>query len=71
MTTKRLSITVKGREKTWGFTFDHDPKYLAEWRADGLEIDEVLNTIPTWIVDMGLTRPWCFCQDVFNFRRPW
>lgn len=62
--TRRLSITVQGQRKTWSFCFDGDLRHLDEWRADGLEIDEVVNTIPAWVVGMGLTRPWCFVQDI-------
>ena len=63
-----LSIQVKGQNKTWSFNFYGDPKYLDEWREDGLEIDEVINSIPVWVNEIGLTRPWIFFQDLFNFR---
>lgn len=39
-------------------------------REDGIRIGIVNNTIPMWAVDAGLLRPWCFVQDVFNFRNP-
>lgn len=68
---KLLHITVRGKDKTWGFEFYGYPRYLDEWRADGLDIVEVVNTVPMWVVDLGLTRARCFAQDVFNFRNPW
>ena len=71
MSQKLMSITVLGSRKTWSFNFYGDPKYLKEWRDDGLEIGEVQNVIPVWIVNIGLTRAWCFFQDVFNFKNPW
>jgi hypothetical protein len=61
---KKLEIEVRGKEKTWGFMFDGDPKHLAEWRADGLEVNEIFNIIPEWVVDIGMTNPWCFVQDI-------
>jgi hypothetical protein len=67
---KQLSIHVRGNSKEWSFTFLGDPRCLAEWRADGLEIDEVLNTIPTW-VPASMIRPWCIVQDIVNFKWPW
>lgn len=70
MAKKLLSLTVRGKEKRYGFEFYGDPKYLEEWRADGLDVDEVVNTIPTWVVRVGLAKPWCFLQDVFNFKNP-
>lgn len=70
MAKKTLAINIRGRRKSWSFKFQGDPKYLAEWREDGLEIDEVYNTIPEWAVNAGLLRVWCFVQDVFHFRNP-
>lgn len=64
---KLLSVEIKGKEKNWSFNFYGDPKYLREWRDDGLEIFEICNTIPLWVHSMGLTRPWMFFQDLFNF----
>lgn len=64
---KLLSVEVKGQEKSWSFEFYGDPKYLDEWRQDGLEINEIVNTIPLWAIDLGLTKIWIFFQDLFNF----
>lgn len=71
MAKKLLNIHVRGKDRSWSFEFYGDPKYLEEWRADGLQIDEVCNVIPEWIADLGLVRPWCFLQDIFNFKNPW
>ena len=70
MSKKLMSVTVRGYRKTWSFNFYGDPKHLNEWRTDGLEIGEIENVIPVWIVTLGLTRMWCFFQDVFNFKNP-
>ncbi len=64
---RQLSITVRGREHEWNFHFDGDPKHLEEWRADGLQVDEIYNSIPEWLPSW-LMRPWCVIQDIFNFR---
>lgn len=64
-----LAITVRGKQHTWTFHFDGDPKYLQEWRDDGLEVDELYNTIPEWLPGWAI-RPWCFIQDCFCFRNP-
>lgn len=71
MTSKLMSVTVQGKRSSYCFNFYGDPQYLEEWRADGLEIDLIENTIPMWVVDAGLTRAWCFVQDVWNFKNPW
>lgn len=70
MMKKLLSIAVTGKEKTWSFDFYGDAKYLKEWREDGLIVDEILNTVPVWIVNLGLLKPWIFLQDIFNFKNP-
>jgi hypothetical protein len=59
---------IKGKEKLWSFDVHLDPKYLDEWLEDGLEIDEVFYSIPEYIVNLGLTKMWCKCSDIFNFR---
>ena len=70
MSKKLLSVTVKGKEHTWSFSFYEDPKLLDEWRADGLEVEEILNVVPVWAIDAGLLLPWCFFQDLLNFKNP-
>jgi hypothetical protein len=68
MSQKLLSITVKGSHKTWSFNFYANPKYIEEWRNDGLEIDIIHNTVPMCIADAGLVSQWCWLQDLFNFK---
>lgn len=38
------------------------------YRACGYEVNEIINTVPAWVMDVGLITPWCFLQNVFNFR---
>ena len=66
---QKLSITVRGKHKTWNFKFDGDPKYLDEWRADGLEVDALVYSIPEWVPGRFLN-VWCFLQDCFYLRNP-
>lgn len=70
MAKKLMSVTVKGRQHEWNFQFYGEEKSLKEWAADDVEVAVVENTIPVWVADLGLTRLWCFCQDVFNFKNP-
>lgn len=67
---KLMHLEVAGRTGAYGFTVEADPRYLEEWQADGVEIYLIENTIPMWVVNAGLVRPWCFLQDVFNLRNP-
>lgn len=72
MASKLLCVHLRGKEHRWSFEFYGDPKYLEEWRADGLEVTEILNTIPKWAVDIGVpVRWWFFAQDILNFNNPW
>lgn len=68
---QNFSITVRGKRATYAFTFTGDPAHLEGWRADGLEVDQVLNTVPVWAVSLGLTRPWCWAQDALQWLRVW
>jgi hypothetical protein len=67
---KLHTMTVKGNKKNYCFEVLVDPQYVEEWRADGIEIYELVNTIPEWVVDIGMLKTWCFVQDVFNFKNP-
>lgn len=71
MAKKLAIIEVRGERSRWVFDTYVDPQYLAAWRADGLTIYLIENTIPEWVADLGLAGPWCFLQDLFNFRNPW
>lgn len=68
---RKIEVMIRGKEKLWGFTFYGDPKYLEEWRADGLEVNEVYNTIPLWAQQLGLTRIICRVQDAWRWLRLW
>lgn len=70
MANQLLSIELRGKRKQWGFLFYADPKYIPEWRADGLDVCVVENLVPTWVPGW-LVRAWCFAQDVFLFKNPW
>jgi hypothetical protein len=70
MSKKLLAMHVKGTEKEWSFHFYGDPRHLEDWRSDGLAVYQVENIIPAWAADLGLTRIWCFVQDIINFKNP-
>jgi hypothetical protein len=66
---RRYSLTVRGKRKIWAFTIDAEPAHVEDWRADGLQVDELLNSIPAWWVNMGLpVGLWCFLEDVWNLK---
>ena len=69
---KLISIDVRGKNHTWGFAFYGDPKNIAEWQADGLEVYEIENVIPEWVAGLGVfgIRIWCLLQDLWNLRNP-
>ena len=69
--TKLYSLAIRGRKKSWGFRIEADPRHVEDWRADGLELSEIVNTIPVWVVNLGLLRPYIILQDLFYMRNPW
>ena len=64
MTKQLYSLTVRGKLHEWTFNIREYPQYLRYWLDDGLDIHVVLNEIPFWVVQLGLTKPWCWLQDV-------
>jgi hypothetical protein len=56
-------ITIKGKWHKWSFTFWAKDN-MVDWEKDGLEVRQVFNTIPVWVVKMGLTNVWCRLQDI-------
>ena len=64
-------LNIRGKRKEWGFEVLVDPKYVPEWREDGLDINEIVNTVPQWYADLGLPiGVWCFVQDILNLKNP-
>lgn len=69
---QRFCINVRGKSgRTFGFPFDGDSSDLAVWRAEGFDVDEVINTVPVWAASLGLTWLWCRVQDAWNGLRLW
>ena len=67
---KLYAVEVRGKTTEWSFSFWGDPEFVKDWEEDGLTINEIVNTIPDWIVAIGLIGPWCFFQDIFNLKNP-
>ena len=57
-----MSLTVRGKQHEWSFTFTGDPCDLEEWRQDGLDVVEIVHVIPDWVVSLGLAWVWVLFQ---------
>jgi hypothetical protein len=66
----RCIVDVRGRKSEWGIPTDISREVIEDMRADGLNIIVPENSIPLWVVELGLTRAWCFLQDLWNFKNP-
>lgn len=42
---KMYSIIIHGINKVWGFEVPAEPEWVEAWRADGLEVDEIIAEI--------------------------
>ncbi len=68
---RKYHIHIQGKTGLWIFPVKADPASVAEWRADGIEVGECGGTIPMWVVQMGLIRPWVAMQQAWNSTRLW
>ena len=66
---KTLQIIVQGETAAFGFNFQGDPKHIPEWTAQGLQVDEVINSVPAWAARARLTRLWIAAQDSWSWLR--
>lgn len=66
----RCVVDVRGKQSEWGIPADLSKDAIEAMRADGLNIIVPENIIPLWAVSAGLARPWCFLQDLWNFKNP-
>jgi hypothetical protein len=67
---KSVTLSVRGKRSEWAIDCHMSQGQIDAMNEDGIEVFELHHSIPMWAVDLGLTRPWCFVQDVFNFRNP-
>jgi hypothetical protein len=64
---KLYSLIIRGKYREWTFPILAKPEWVEDWRNDNLNVDEIINTIPQWYVDLGLpVKLWCFIQDIFR-----
>lgn len=67
MTMRRhYTVEVSGRAHRWAFPITGTPQDVADWRADSLKVDEVINTIPAWWPFS--TSIWCWVEDLYRLR---
>lgn len=71
MSKRLMMLCIRGKQHEWMFVTKGDMRDLEQWLHDGIQIYPIVNIIPKWVVDSGLRKPWCFLQDVFNFKNPW
>lgn len=61
----RFFIHVRGARSEW--TAQVEERSVEAMREDGFEVFELVNTIPDWVVDAGLMKPWVWAQDMFDW----
>lgn len=69
---KLVTHRVRGKEKTWDLEFFASSEQLRDMCADGLEVGQICNMIPTWAKSRSVwsIRIWSWLQDIWNFRIP-
>lgn len=66
----RCVVEVRGKQGEWGIRADLPREAIEDMRNDGVHVIIPENSIPLWVVEAGLVRPWCFLQDLWNFKNP-
>lgn len=66
----KAAIEVRGKRSSWEVCWDASQSQIDAMREDGIEVDLIENSMPMWIVDIGMARVWCFFQDIWNFKNP-
>lgn len=62
----RVLLSVRGKRDNWSFCMDVPRAHFDAWKADGLDVVEIENTVPEIVAAIGLTRPWCWLQDLLK-----
>jgi len=68
--TKLVSVEIRGNRSTWGVNWHASQEQIDAMRQDGIEVYELENIVPAWVVDAGLMRPFVFLQDLWNLKNP-
>ena len=64
---KLMTLHVRGKHNDYSFHFYGDPADLADWRADGLTVYQLENTIPEWVPHWAV-KTWVWIQDRWNLK---
>lgn len=62
-------VDVRGKVHTWSVAVSDDQAKAMQ--EDGFTVYEAVNTIPAWVVNLGLTSAWCRLQDLWNWPSRW
>jgi len=52
----KYQLSVNG----YDFTVTGTPHHALAWKLAGIDVAEIVNEIPAWVNEIGLTRLWCF-----------
>jgi hypothetical protein len=67
--TRRHLLLIRGQRHEWQLPVYADPKHVADWRADGIEIHESVGRVPTWLA--WAARPIMAVQRAWQWLRLW
>jgi len=68
---KIYGFETRGSVHRWDFHVEISKKEKAYFESIGIDMYQVLNIIPEWWVNAGLSvKIWCFFQDLLNFNNP-
>jgi hypothetical protein len=60
---KKYGLLIRGKTREWLFIIAATPDKVADWREDGLSVEEVVGSVPQIIITLGLRDIWLKLQE--------
>ena len=70
MSNKMYGIIIKGDKATWMFPVEANDEHYQDWIADGLDVVELMEEVPSLARELRLSGQWRLLKNIFTLRWP-